>query len=146
MKYKITIGILVIGLILIVGCSTINSESQAKNRAEEYTEKMWLDVQTDPQNCIKPPCDILKHWVRTTEVLPYDGYWIVTVEIETYDPKSEAEAKTADSELVRKVMEQMIYVKKYFDVKVAENGQVSCLRATSPYHFFTPCEEREEYS
>ncbi len=135
-----------IALILITGCTNITSESQAKDKAKEFTEKMWIDVQTGPENCLKPPCDILEHWIRTTEVLSYDGYWIITVEIETYDPYFKAKAKTADTESVRKIMEQMIHVKEYFDVKVTENGQVSCLRATYPYNLFIPCEERNEYS
>lgn len=133
-------------LVLLVGCNNIISESQAIEKAEEYTENLWLDVQTDPLNCINPPCEILKHWVKTTDVLPYDGYWIVTVEIKTYNPKSEIKAKTADSDILRKMFEREIYVKKYFDIKITENGEVSCLRATYPYNLFTSCEEKEGWS
>lgn len=142
MKNKTLFGIFIISLVLLVGCGTINSESQATAKAEKYAENLWIKAHED--SCFKPPCEIMEHWVRTTDITQKKDYWIVTVEIERYNPEAEKKAKTAEFEIVRKVNEESIYVKKYFDVKVSKTGQISCLKATYPYNLFTPCEEKEE--
>lgn len=142
MRTNIIIGLLIFSVLILVGCNNINSESQATEKAEKFAENLWIKAYED--TCTNPPCEIMEHWVKTTDVKEKENSWVITVEIERYDPESELKAKSEDNAFVKELLESLVYVKKYFDIEVSKSGEIRCLKASSPFNLVTPCEERKE--